>query len=308
MKRKKILIGVTVVLFSACAQNEFDEKISKITSPQNENRTVIHFNSTKDFFEEYDVLLGKTKEEQKAWAVSKSTNTLLSDSEICNDSTMLLMPKAFQALFNKQLEVEINDSTIQYKNGDLYLTKLNGSILKEPILCGSGKSDAVEEENRQTRQTGEVPFAKKGMGRQHEFSRGTNHKFKYVHEFRSAIAYINGRQSCVIGLIIKLEYYKGHGNWTSAGEPRDITFTNFTGGASPVLPISGIEGIDLVRFSFGEYPVDRTVKNVVGDMEFPISRLTLGIGDYYPTWLVGCQGTISQNVSGEPGTMWHDFR
>ena len=105
---------------------------------------IIHFNSTKHFFECYDSLFIKDYDEQLAWTTSKTSNSLLKNADLSTYTIMLSMPKAFQALFNKDLEVAINDSILKYDNGKLYLVEINNKKISTPILCGETDASPVD--------------------------------------------------------------------------------------------------------------------------------------------------------------------
>ena len=154
MKTNYLLLGA-IALLSACAQEEFNDSKTEIGTNKNENvllksqdYNIIHFNSTKHFFECYDSLFIKDYDEQLAWTTSKTSNSLLKNADLCTDTIMLSMPKAFQALFNKDLEVAINDSILKYDNGKLYLVEINNKKISTPILCGETDASPVEWELR----------------------------------------------------------------------------------------------------------------------------------------------------------------
>ena len=109
MKTNYLLLGI-ITLFSACAQEEFNDPKTGAEIQKNENmllesdHNAIHFNNTEHFFACYDSLLTKDYDEQLAWSVSRTSNSLLKNADSCTDTIMLSMPKAFQALLIKNLK------------------------------------------------------------------------------------------------------------------------------------------------------------------------------------------------------------
>ena len=183
MKTNYLLLGA-IALLSACAQEEFNDSKTEIGTNKNENvllksqdYNIIHFNSTKHFFECYDSLFIKDYDEQLAWTTSKTSNSLLKNADLCTDTIMLSMPKAFQALFNKDLEVAINDSILKYDNGKLYLVEINNKKISTPILCGETDASPVECKV-QTREGGYLGYNGIGFSHQYNFRRASS-KYKF---------------------------------------------------------------------------------------------------------------------------------
>lgn len=290
---------LATLLLGACSQSEFIElPEEKNQAQENEvalfdngiDSPMLRFSSTNSFFKIFDELLDKNSEDQVTWATSLNKEALLANAESCEDSVMLSAPRAFQALFNKQLKVQINDSLLQYNNGTMYLTAIDNKVLKEPVKCGNSESSEVKSANSpQTRQIGEVPFDGHNMNHQYEFRYSRTHK--YVHGFRSFVTYINGRQCQILIMDYKLEFYRNGIN--QARDPRDINI-NLECTVNLGYPI------DYVRSPFGTY------KNVVGIMEIPVAKITHGVGLNYFAWGVTCTGKITHMIVGQPQTKWED--
>lgn len=300
MKTNYLLLGIIALFISACTQEEFNDPKIGTDTQKNENmlleadHNTIHFNSTKHFFACYDSLFVKDYDEQLAWTVSKTPNSLLKNVDSCTDTVMLSMPRAFQALFNKELKVAINDSILKYDNGNIYLIAINSKEVFPPILCGETHVYPVEN-NVQTRvQTGDLSFGRIGFSHQYAFRRASSkYKFNYVNELQSYQTRVNDVVCEVLGFMVKLEY-KGHGSWKVASEPRDISMDiNCNIGITGGLP-------SITRFTIGK----RSYKNRQWNLEIPVAKVPLTSQVTSRVWYVSIEGTISQTISGENETKW----
>ena len=81
MKTNYLLLGA-IILYSSCAQEEYKDFKTEVEANKSENVllksedfNIIHFNSTKHFFECYDSLFIKDYDEQLAWTISKTPNS-----------------------------------------------------------------------------------------------------------------------------------------------------------------------------------------------------------------------------------------
>lgn len=203
-----------IFIMTSCEQAEIN---LPDTSPK-PKEAMQSFSSSKDFFDTFDKLSNLSNEEQKEWIKSNGIkNSLLTDIEYCQDSVMLEMPRSFQMLFNKNMEVEIENSIVYFKEGSMFI-KSNATTT--PILF----SKVEFEKNAETRVTEYiVPYDDYGVSYQTEIDIPGKYKFKYVHELRSlgfVISNPKPQHMSRLFLFIKLEY-KGR-KWDVSGEPRNI--------------------------------------------------------------------------------------
>ena len=302
MKTNYLLLGA-IILYSSCAQEEYKDFKTEVEANKSENVllksedfNIIHFNSTKHFFECYDSLFIKDYDEQLAWTISKTPNSLLKNVDLCTDTIMLSMPKAFQALFNKELEVAINDSILKYDNWKLYLVEINNKKILPPILCGETDASPVECKV-QTREGGYLGYNTIGFSHQYNFRRASSkYKFNYVHELKSYTTRVNDYVAQVLGFMVKLEY-RGRGSWKEASEPRDIVMDL----RCSVAASSG--GSNFAFWDIGKRTFTRRQWNI----EIPVARIVPNnVPERQRQWLITIVGTISQTISGENDTRWND--
>lgn len=279
MKTRKMLwtlCGLFLILCSCEQEEQF------IETKNQESR--ISFKNTKDFFNTFNELSQKCYEEQIEWSKKHSSAPLLLNIGQCEDNEMINMPTSFQALFDKQLEVQINDSIFKYTNGDLYLITEN-----EKIVCGSAFAiSASSEEQPSTRNTvTDVTFGKLGMNHQNGcYPRNyqTQYNFKYVHELKSVQLRVNNEAAEGLFMTLKLEY-KGR-KWHEAGESRTISLN---------LKINGSDNV-----------INNTIRaNRNYDyLLCPVIYLRGYTSDR--VWHVNISGTITHTMDGFPETKWVD--
>ncbi len=295
---------LTAIVLGACSQSEFNElteekkklQESEITLFDNgTDSPMLRFSNTDSFLKTFNKLLNKNGKEQTAWAASLNTEALLANIEFCEDSIMLSTPKAFQALFNKQLKVQVNDSLLQYSNGILYLTAIDNKAVDRPIECGKAESLVVNSENvPQTRQIGEVALGRYGMNHQYEFNYSRTHK--YVHEFRSVIININEVENHLLIMNLKLEFDRG--GWKQARDPRNIT-----------IDLNLNVHTNNLSFPHTQIPLNNKFQAAEGIIEIPIARFPsyLITPDRNNIWVVACTGIITHQIVGESATFWKDM-
>lgn len=211
----------TIIILTSCEKGELEfNENSKVTD-------ILSFNSTKDFLTTFDNLAKLSYEEQMKWNETYGINTsLYFNKSFCNDEIMLKMPRAFQILFNKDMEIQINDSIIHFNKGNLYVQSYKSKSLSTPIFWGKvSVNDSIEAPL--TKATYSTPYNKIGTSFQTNIEIPNNkHKFKYVHELKSVGFTITNNQSHIIEhisklfLVLKLEYKSS--SWHEAGEARNI--------------------------------------------------------------------------------------
>ena len=287
------LLGLSLV-FSACEQNE---QFLEPNGGQLEKELVtrVIFKDGDDFINTFCELSKKNNDEQLEWAKVHTSAPLLVNIDNCKDSAMLDMPIAFKAMFDKNLEVQINDSVIKYINGELFY--VSGD---EKISCGKAFATSLDEgQEPMTRTQTNVAFGKRGMNHQYGFI-PVNYKdyytFKYVHELKSAqIAYMEGAAE-VLFMELKLEY-KGS-SWHEAGEQRN-TAVQLTGSAFIPVLNKGVV-INPSNIIATNNNVYRNTDYTLATWVFPDGRVPQF------EWNVNLTGTITHYMVGYPETKWVD--
>lgn len=209
-----------IIMFASC------EKEQDFIIQQQQEKTRVSFNSTKNFYDTFQALSKMDCDEQIEWINSRGIKEPLYDSiENCTDTVMLDMPRAFQALFNKQLEVEINDSIIFFSEGKMYVKVAQHKPLRTPTLYGE-----VAISNgpiATTRTTYQNPYGKIGQSFLCEIHLASGWRHQYVHELKSVIINFTkpgGTIDIKSNLYLTLKFeYKKHKGWREAtGESRNI--------------------------------------------------------------------------------------
>lgn len=209
-----------VLILSSCEKNE------NFITQQLHEKTRVSFNSTKDFYNTFQALSQMDCNEQIAWINSRGIKEPLYDSiENCTDTIMLDMPRAFQALFNKQLEVEINDSIIFFNEGKMYVKSIQNKSLTTPALYGEVFIDKGTIAT--TRSNYYNPFGKVGVSFLCEIRLASGWRHQYVHELKSVIVNFTNikggiSQKSNLYLGIKFEYKKKKGWREATAEKRNI--------------------------------------------------------------------------------------
>lgn len=308
MKKLYLAFYSICIFLAACTGNEIENneeylpQSKEALSPVGEESLMLYFNSTADFFQTFHQLLIEDENAQLKWVSNKNFEALLSNTQLCTDSTMLSMPKAFQALFNKDLKVNINDSIIHYNQGNLYVIEINNKKLKSPILCGNGNIDLIQVPTTRT-VSGHVGFDEgNGLNHQYEFKRPqSKYKYKYVNQLRSYRIIINRQASAILAFMIKFEY-KYSAGWKNAGLPRNLSI-QLSAGAS--VQGNGILAYhELFPFNSGYVA---NYNNITDPHEVPLARVDFDNNLNRWIWDVAIGGRITQVVVGESNTSWTDI-
>ena len=184
----KLFLLFSIILLSSCDETELDQTVTNQVNPQKEEDSRIAFNSAKEFYNTLDTLSYLTYEEQTEWIRASGIKyPLYKDLEFCEDEIMTEMPRAFQALFNHKMEMQINDTVIAFEKGNMYVKSIKEKILPVPVLYGQVGVNQEESEVT-TRTVYETKYGKIGTSYQYEFKipEGKS-KYKYVHELKSVI-------------------------------------------------------------------------------------------------------------------------
>lgn len=280
------LLGISFV-FAACGQNE------QLLEYEKEMVTRITFKDASDFINTFNELSKEGYDKQLEWAKGHSSSPLLPYVDNCQDSEMQKMPTAFQALFDKQLEVQINDSILKYINGELFWVSDGGNI-----LCGDASATFLDEQPSTRTQT-DVTFGKLGLNHQFSFV-PVNYKdyytFKYVHELKSVHVRVNNENAEALFLALKLEY-KGS-SWHEAGESRTVIF-QLSGSAS----VPGNYGMNINELNHAfTFNVQKNYDYLLG----PAFIIYNGMNVPNRFWSVNLKGTITHWMVGYPETKWVD--
>lgn len=234
------------------------EKEENVISQQQQEKTRVSFNSTKDFYDTYQALSKMDCDEQIAWINSCGIKEPLYDSiENCTDEIMLDMPRAFQALFNKQLEVEVNDSVILFSEGKMYVKSIQNKLLTTPTLYGEvfiDKGSTVT-----TRTEYQNPYGKIGQSFLCEISLSAGWRHQYVHELKSVIVNLtrpggNIHLRSNLYLVLKFEYKKNKGWREATAELRNI-YVNFNFYKHNFLQVNRTQEILLTAQDFDSYNI-----------------------------------------------------
>ncbi|MEY8687077.1 hypothetical protein AB9N12_13400 [Bacteroides sp. AN502(2024)] len=284
MKTKKMLIPLfLVLLFCGCEQNESFRETKETFSR-------ISFKNTQEFFDTFNKLSLKSYDEQIKWSRMHSSAPFLLHCDGCEDNEIFNMPTSFQALFDKHLEIQINDSILKYVNGEMILISDD-----EKIVCGNAIAISASslEQSPTSRTTTNVTFGKLGANHQQEctpYNYG-KYKFKYVHELKSVNIRINNQDAEALFITLKLEY-KGR-SWHEAGESRTIN-----------LNLSGYAKVG--NYGGGNINVNSTI-NVAKNHDFLLlPAFIIPNGLPVRVWTVNITGTITHTMNGFPETKWVD--
>lgn len=223
----KLFLLFSIILLSSCDETELDQTVTNQVNPQKEEDSRIVFNSAKEFYNTLDTLSYMTYEEQTEWVRASGIKyPLYTDLEFCEDEIMAEMPRAFQALFNHKMEMQINDTIIAFEKGNMYVKSIKGKTLTVPLLYGQVGVNQEESEIT-TRAIYKTQYGKIGTSYQHEFKiPGSKFRYKYVHELKSVIIRENLPPYTTwsnLFLVLKLEW-KGKKKWKVAEkEERNIS-------------------------------------------------------------------------------------
>lgn len=296
--KKKFLLGSLLglsLVFSACEQSE---QFLEPNGEQSEKELVtrVSFKDGDDFINTFCELSKKNNDEQLEWAKVHTSAPLLVNIDNCKDSAMLDMPIAFKAMFDENLEVQINDSVIKYINGELFY--VSGD---EKISCGKAFATSLDEgQEPMTRTQTNVTFGKRGMNHQYGFI-PVNYKdyytFKYVHELKSVhVEYIDAIAEALV-MELKLEY-KGS-SWHEAGEQRAVA-----------VQLTGTASVRGQNFSVAINPnnIVASYNDVRRNSDFSLgAQFRLKPGGFPSlVWELNLTGTITHYMVGYPETKWVD--
>lgn len=298
--KNKFLIGVLMVLsvvLGACEQNVMP--LESNTLLEQEIKTRITFESSNDFIRMFCELAEMTPDEQLRWAEKRCTNSLLSNMENCNDSAMINMPSSFRALFDRYLEVQIGDSVLKYRKGELILM-FKGKEEK----CGEAFVNKLEEQptTRLVNNT-QVGFGKLGVNHQNDcypIGYKDYYKFKYIHELKSVHVTVNNQRAEALFLTLKLEY-KGS-SWHEAGESRNA-IVNLSGGAGTGYPIT------VYSFRVNPNAVPFICNNIQKNYDILLgpAYIIQPSSSVCNHWIVTLEGSVTQTMVGYPETKWVDI-
>lgn len=274
-------------ILSACQQEESIQQSIDGTKER------INFKSTQDFLDTYLAVANLNYEEQKLWIDStKIEEPLFYNIENCQDESMQEAPIAWQILFNKNMEAQINDTLVAYKEGVVYATAVKGKALPTPITIATiNTSSNYEDSNTRASVTG--GWVNKGTGwfaqRYHEIPLASGWRHRYVHEFRTVC--ITSGYATIQQLFFDIKFqYKKHKGWRQAGtETRTVEIRNLR------FVVSHIQNGSPIL-------LNQTIKTTQ-PLQFPICYVKMNTPDGIPfqnKWSVQCTGQITHTVEGRP--------
>lgn len=271
-----LFIATFLLCLISCEQTEFVQMDSSADNAR------VTLKNSDDFYATLHALSNMEYEEQMAWLKnSKVEKPLYYKLDSCKDEIMSEMPRAIQLLFNEDLEIQISDTVIIFRKGELLVKSIQGKKVTSPFPVGFVNSP-IENLNTSTRATYDTPFNKIGECQQYEFNiPGNKRKFKYVHELKSVIITLSDRKVSNLFLRVKLEY-KGR-KWHEAGEARNINIhLAFEQNSKPDLNLA--------------------LTNQTKNYEYLLSSINIIGATPSNTHRISLKGTIQQEVAGVPST------
>lgn len=291
MRKANYLLLSLFFMLMSCS-NELSEGYNDT----HESIPCLEFDTSKEFLDTFDYLSEINEIELIQWIEVNNKTSTLSSSINNQDELIKNTPRAFQALFNKKLEVKINNSIVQYCNGDLFIiTYQNGQVLKKEYY-GSAKYDDIQSANINTRNhSGSLKPNDKQSSRQHGFSISANdYQYKYVHQMRSFTIRMGSYIRCVLTLDVKMEYKKS-GSWKPAGRARTVEL-NLTGWHS-------------WKGNRKEFTAKTAKPDYWTEGNITYNLATIDVTSVYSgdtVWNFDFSGTITQEVVGYPDSRWTD--
>ncbi|WP_148372074.1 hypothetical protein [Bacteroides bouchesdurhonensis] len=290
-----IILCIIPQFFLSCSQESeslplLDEK----------PRTI--FKSSADFFKTYNNLLNMSSEEQGLWI--KSNNFQPVDNQWVNDETFNSTPKAFKAIFNTDLEFQIQDSIIWYNQGKLYVISTNGisaNIKKQnqnfPLYAES-TIEPINEMSIQTRLEHGYNYRGNHILQYFYYDGTPNVQFRYIAELYAHTVRNNSTSNKVMTyglsvLYLSLRIDKKGSKWTAGYEPRDVYFNlecrnHLTSGDHKFWVVDA-------------EVVQNSKNNVSGGYEYPLNKRTEW-PSHYDRWFIDIRGSIYQQMSGYPSS------
>lgn len=285
-----------VIHFTSCTdENRFDPN-----QIQSTNKLI--FKDFEEFTKTYDNLASMSNKEQEEWLKQKQIPSSLSSSN--NDTLFSQTPRAFQALFNDELEFQIKDSVIRYSNGNLYLISTgnnNKDLSKDkPIesfpIWGQSQIVSVGANAPITRTDVEVN-GDSGL-HLHEFMCDvTPIRLRYIFQLRSHTVSNGYNFHSSIYVETKLEYQHSRKKWYTAGEHRNIMI-DIQGHVSPPNNPNHIKQ---------SFQLHKTISDVSGNQETLLASCDGNRrvpGTYKDYWSVGASGSMRQVIVGYPSSEW----
>lgn len=299
MERKNELLGIFVICLSVITSCQSDDLILSNDSTINvgeDKKAMLTFDSAKDFCDTYLAVSQLDYEGQKHWVDSVGIdNSLFYSIEECEDLSMHRAPRAFQMLFNRDMEMQINDTLIGYDSGIMYVKSIKGKEVSSPVEFGKIKVFQVEDENdeAETRAIVSGGWVKKGTGwfgqRYHEIFLAAGWKHRYVHEFRT-IHMVAGPNNDVQQLFfdIKFQYRKNSGWKEATAETRDVNVSL---------------SFWIENFSFDVPFKIRRSYTTTRNIEIPVAWAKWAAVDAFQwKWTVTCTGQINHMVVNNPSS------
>lgn len=302
------LLLCTILSCTACTQNDFTDTDTVLSSQELDSSKAI-FSDTDDFIKSYHELCQMTVEEQDQWIKNKGFTSVLALEQTTLPGA-IEGPRAFKAIFNKDLIFQIGDSIIWYDKGNLFIASTNGNTKFDktkdsyPLFAQSDYKN-IDSESINTRFDHGANFRGNHILQYIQYG---NYEYRYISELSGhSIKYRNGITVTVdAGLFLSLRLdYRGlpKGKWANNSHTeRDFYFdlngvAYFTNGAHTVEFLGG---------EFRSFIKDFKQQTGSGTIEMPLIRVISSaptVVNYSDRWYIqGIKGSIYQQLSGITST------
>lgn len=306
--KHSFLIG-TILSLASCVQHEAEEIHDK-QLPVEHSRVI--FNSTDDFFNTYHQLADMSFEKQNQW-IKEQNFTSIVELEENGNVTEIKAPRAFKAIFNQNLEFQINDSVIWFNNGNLFVVSTDGHtqfnrLGKSYPLFAQSEYKAVDNNTPQTRLDHGGNY--RGNHILQYITYG-NYEYRYIAELSGhCIKYRQGMDLIVdAGLFLSLRLdYRGlpKGKWANNSHTERDFYYDLTGVA---YFTNGNHTGKFLGGQFHSFIKDNLPKTGAGTIEMPmirvISAITSDIASNDRWYIQEIRGNIYQQLAGVSSTRLH---
>lgn len=299
------LLG-TILSFTACIQSELTEVTDEQIHAEH-SRAI--FDSTDEFLRTYHNLAEMTVEEQNRWIKNMNFYSAVELEEKGN-LTDIEGPRAFKAIFNQDLEFQINDSIIWYNKGNLLVISTNGHTLidkseKAYPLFAQSEYKTISDNVPQTRLDHGGNYTGNHILQNITYG---NYEYRYIAELSGH--YIKYRQGMDLildaGLFLSLRLdYRGlpKGKWANNSHTERDLYYDLTGIA---YFTNGNHSGKFLGGQFHSFITDGRPKTGSGTIENPMIRvitpITTDISSNDRWYIQEIRGDIYQQLAGISST------
>lgn len=224
---KKILFFISLMVMVACS-SELDEVVSN-GEVDSKTEFRLSFKNSQDLLDTYFKLTEMNSTDFENWIQNNNPAFLLEGES--EDDSFNRIPRSFQALFNSNLELNIQDTIVYYNKGNLYILSVNGdeaevgknkSNLSSCTILGSAETVSLNLNSSNLKNSWS---GVNGLGPNYQvpFNYGDGrYQYKYIYEIETFKYRFDMRSICYdINFVNKMEYkYK---KWDQAGEWRTVS-------------------------------------------------------------------------------------